>query len=82
MAKTKMLCPFTNGLCQECPMYCGRHYFLCFHTKYRGHLEDSGKKPKSQPWQSESQPRFEMPSAIPHSPGWLAFDEYIQRKKK
>ncbi len=82
MAKTKMLCPFTNKLCRECPMYRGRHYFLCFHVKYRGHLGDSGKRPKIRTWQTASQPKFEMPSPFPHSPNWLAFNEYIQRKRK
>ena len=82
MAKTKMLCPFTNELCQECPMYRGRHYYLCFHTKYRGHLEERGKKFKPRTWQTEPQPKFEIPLLLPHSPKWIAFNDYIQRKKK
>jgi hypothetical protein len=44
MAKTKMLCPFSNKICEECPFYRGRHYLLCYYEKYRGHLENSGKK--------------------------------------
>ena len=82
MAKTKMLCPFSNEPCRECPTYRGRHYYLCFHDKYRGHLGDFGKKHKPCAWQTESQPKFEMPSPLPPSPKWLAFNDYIQRKKK
>lgn len=38
MAKTSMICPFSNKLCVECELYRGRHYFLCFSKKYRGYL--------------------------------------------
>jgi len=82
MAKTKMLCPFSNKPCQECPQYRGRHYYLCFHTKYRGYLEDSEKNFKPRSWQTESQPRLEIPSPLPPSPKWLAFNDYIKGKKK
>lgn len=41
MAKTKMLCPFSNKICSECPFYRGRHYFLCYFDKYRGYIDDS-----------------------------------------
>lgn len=30
MAKTKMICPFSGKQCRECPVYRGRHYYLCF----------------------------------------------------
>lgn len=82
MAKTKMLCPFSNELCQECPVYRGRHYFLCFHDKYRGHLGDPGKKHKPRVWQTEPQPKLEIPLSLPHSPKWLAFNEFVERKRK
>lgn len=36
MAKIAMLCPFNQKLCSECPLYRGRHYYLCFCEKYRG----------------------------------------------
>lgn len=82
MAKTKMLCPFSNKPCQECPQYRGRHYFLCFYTKYRGYLGDSSKKVKPASWQTEPNPTFEMPSPFPHNPKWIAFNEYVERKRK
>ncbi len=41
MAKTNMLCPFTNRLCDECVLYRGRHYYLCFCKEYRGYIGES-----------------------------------------
>jgi hypothetical protein len=41
MAKAKMICPFSGKACKDCPIYRGRHYFLCFNPKYRGHLRES-----------------------------------------
>ncbi|MBA7608230.1 hypothetical protein ES703_15406 [subsurface metagenome] len=43
MAKEEMICPFTGILCRECALYRGRHYYLCFSKKYRGHIEKSGE---------------------------------------
>ena len=43
MAKEDMLCPFSGKLCRECALYRGRHYYLCFSKKYRGHLEKPGE---------------------------------------
>ena len=43
MAKTKMICPFSGELCEECPLYRGRHYYLCFCERYRGHLNESAE---------------------------------------
>lgn len=33
-----MMCPFSGKLCRECPIYRGRHYYLCFNMQYRGHI--------------------------------------------
>jgi hypothetical protein len=38
MAKTNMLCPFSNKLCIDCETYRGRHYYLSLCEKYRGYL--------------------------------------------
>lgn len=46
MAKEKMICPFSNRICKECPLYRGRHYYLCFNQKYRGYLGKSEKGTK------------------------------------
>ena len=71
MAKEDMLCPFTGKLCRECPLYRGRHYYLCFSKKYRGHLEEPGSETRGNnsvtpEVQSAKQPQapVKMPSAI------------------
>jgi hypothetical protein len=68
MAKEDMLCPFSGKLCRECPLYRGRHYYLCFSKKYRGHLEKPGGATKgSNPGTSEVKPgeQFEVPAKMP-----------------
>lgn len=47
MAKIDMVCPFSQRLCEECPLYRGRHYYLCFCEKYRGYIDQPGKRAKS-----------------------------------
>ncbi|MCX6008686.1 MAG: hypothetical protein NTW48_01350 [Chloroflexi bacterium] len=47
MAKINMLCPFNHKLCDECPLYRGRHYYLCFCEKYRGYIGESEERAKS-----------------------------------
>jgi hypothetical protein len=64
MAKTKMLCPFSDKLCEECPLYRGRHYYLCFCSKYRGCLNKLGKMPSLG---KNSNGKFKMPLVIPSS---------------
>jgi hypothetical protein len=68
MAKEDMLCPFSGKLCGECALYRGRHYYLCFSKKYRGHLEKSEVAAKgTNPGTSEVKPdeQFEVPVKIP-----------------
>jgi hypothetical protein len=71
MAKEEMLCPFTGKLCGECPLYRGRHYYLCFSKKYRGHLEKpAGAANGDNSGTSETEydehfkPLTKMPSAV------------------
>ncbi len=40
MAKKKMICPFSDRMCQNCSLYIGRHYRLCDSGHYRGILEN------------------------------------------
>ena len=61
MAKTKMLCPFSGNLCEECALYRGRHYYLCFCDKYRGHLADTGETPASLDSGLSPMRKFEIP---------------------
>lgn len=60
MAKRRMLCPFSGELCKDCPVYRGRHYYLCFCEKYRGYLSESGKTPPA--LRTGSNGKFEMPT--------------------
>jgi hypothetical protein len=59
MAKRSVICPFSGGICKECPVYRGRHYYLCFCEKYRGYLSESGNIPPA--LRSGSNGKFEMP---------------------
>jgi len=60
MAKKIMLCPFSGVLCKDCPAYRGRHYYLCFCQKYRGHLSEAGEAPPA--LRTGFNGNFEMPS--------------------
>lgn len=67
MAKERMVCPFSNRLCEECALYRGRHYYLCFCREYRGYLGIRGEvtrqghvpSPATRP-----NGKFEIPSVI------------------
>ena len=82
MAKTKMLCPFSKELCRECPQYRGRHYYLCFYTKYRGYLGNQEKEAEQKSKSSRVNKLFTMPSPPPVSPKWLILNEFTERKGK
>jgi hypothetical protein len=62
-----MMCPFSARVCEECAVYRGRHYYLCFCQEYRGYLGAPGKSsrhalPPVPGLGSNGQ--FEMPSVI------------------
>jgi hypothetical protein len=63
-----MVCPFSNKVCEECALYRGRHYYLCFCTKYRGHIGKPGEVTKVNfpfPPGARANHKFKMPSKIP-----------------
>lgn len=62
MAKEDMLCPFSAQLCKECPLYRGRHYYMCFCSKYRGHMKAAGE---IQPGAKEEGEPVWMPPKMP-----------------
>jgi hypothetical protein len=62
MAKVKMMCPFSGVLCKDCPVYRGRHYYLCFCKKYRGSLPQVNKNMSAS--QKKSNGKFEMPPEV------------------
>jgi hypothetical protein len=62
MAKVSMVCPFSGVLCKDCPVYRGRHFYLCFCEKYRGSLPGAVK---NLPMSKEgSNGDFEVPSEV------------------
>jgi YHS domain-containing protein len=68
VAKEDMICPFSGELCRECPVYRGRHYYLCFSKKYRGLLEKPGgytRESSSGTSEAEYIRQFEIPSEMP-----------------
>jgi len=62
MAKITMKCPFSGVACKECPVYRGRHYYLCFCEKYRGSLP--GAKKELSVSKKGSNRAFEMPPEV------------------
>ena len=67
MAMTKMICAFSDNLCKDCALYRGRHYFLCFYDKYRGHLDgvsDAGSTIAPPASGLSTIKKFEIPSVI------------------
>ena len=68
MAKENMICPFSGKLCRECPIYRGRHYYLCFSKRYRGHIEKPGEDTgKTNPGAPKVEPvkQFGIPAQTP-----------------
>ena len=47
MAEIDMFCPFTQRLCDECPLYRGRHYYLGSCKQYRGYIGKAKGSTKS-----------------------------------
>jgi hypothetical protein len=69
MAKEKMVCPISKGMCVDCSIYRGRHYYLCFSKGYHGSFLKSGLideiKIKSK---AGTDAKFGMPDVILTSP--------------
>jgi hypothetical protein len=75
MSKVKMTCPISKGVCTECALYRGRHFYLCFSKEYRGvslgasqidelksqYIKNSGTQDK----------KFGMPDDIHMSSKWI-----------
>jgi hypothetical protein len=85
MAKKQMLCPFSKELCRECPLYKGRHYYLCFSSRYRGQIENSDGPDKKKFKKSvigglKDFKSFKMPPELKPGPGWLVLNEFVERE--
>jgi hypothetical protein len=76
VAKIDMVCPFSNKVCEECALYRGRHYFLCFCEKYRGYLDKpEGAAKANLPFLpgARANLKFEIPLKTPTS----AIDPFV-----
>jgi hypothetical protein len=76
VAKERMICPFSKRLCEECALYRGRHYYLCFCQEYRGYLGNpvaSAKGDSLSVSGAASNGRFDIPSIIRTN----AFDPFV-----
>ena len=81
MAKARMMCPFSNKLCEECALYRGRHYYLCFCEKYRGYAGETGEVTKvdvPHVPKASSKGKFEVPPVITTS----AIDPFAPNREK
>ncbi|OGP64713.1 MAG: hypothetical protein A2169_01925 [Deltaproteobacteria bacterium RBG_13_47_9] len=64
MAKKEMVCPFLGGLCKNCAIYIGRHYYLCYCIKYRGYIGRRGTIKKAATrhgFHSKTKKNFKIP---------------------
>lgn len=54
MAKYEMQCVFSGRPCRDCPLFRGRHYYLCLSKTYRGRPaeipEEEPRKSGDEPW--------------------------------
>ncbi len=46
VSKVTMICPFSRSVCQECPIYRGRHAGFCFAEGYRKETAENAPRPK------------------------------------
>ncbi len=83
MAKVKMACPISGGVCVECAIYRGRHYYLCFAPKYRGHA-GAPPAPTEKPGKQAGSPdgTFGMPDLIELGPNCIRnVEEIVERRE-
>jgi hypothetical protein len=76
MARVKMACPISKGVCTECPIYRGRHFYLCFSKEYQGvslgaEQIDELKAQYMSKDDNAHDNKFGIPDAIQKSTKWL-----------
>ncbi len=65
MAKVTMTCPISRGLCVDCGIYRGRHYYMCYSKEYGGCLIDPEKARGSEQKKGDAEdPKFGMPDSF------------------
>jgi hypothetical protein len=76
MAKVKMTCPISKGVCTECAIYRGRHFYLCFSKEYHGvslgvNQIDELKAQYKKDNDVHQDKKFGMPDRIQTSSKWI-----------
>ncbi|MDD5244324.1 MAG: hypothetical protein PHU49_09930 [Syntrophorhabdaceae bacterium] len=77
MAKVKMTCPISKGACTECPIYRGRHFYMCFSREYHGvslgaEQIDELKSKYHKGNNDVQDKKFGMPDDIQKSSRWIS----------
>jgi len=83
MAKEKMMCPISKGMCVDCAIYRGRHYYLCFAKGYHGSLLDSEliDSMKQKREAKEDDKKFGIPDEVLTNSKWIHnVEELIERR--
>jgi hypothetical protein len=75
MAKIKMTCPISKGVCTECAIYRGRHFYLCFSKEYQGVSLGINQidelKAQYKKGNDVQDKKFGMPDSIQMSSKWI-----------
>jgi hypothetical protein len=75
MAKVNMTCPISKGVCTECAIYRGRHFYLCFSKEYHGVslgiAQIDELKAQYKKGNEVHDEKFGMPDGIHTSPKWI-----------
>jgi hypothetical protein len=77
MAKVKMTCPISKGVCTECPIYRGRHFYMCFSKEYYGtslgaKQIDELKSKYNKGNDGVQDKKFGMPDGMQQSSKWIS----------
>ena len=82
MAKAKIACPFSGRRCVECPLYRGRHYFLCFSKYYNENPETLEGLWDQRRAKESGNGDFGMPDAMPECSSWISdVEDLIERRE-
>ena len=86
MTKVKMVCPISKGVCVECAIYRGRHFYMCFSKEYHGvslgaeQIDELKAHYKSKD-NTGQEKKFGMPDDIQHSPKWIHNVEEVSERR-
>jgi hypothetical protein len=87
MARVKMTCPISKGVCVECAIYRGRHFYMCFSKEYHGvslgaeQIDELKAQYKSKDNNGHDK-KFGMPDDIQKSSQWIHNVEDLTERVK